>query len=104
MPEDLEAAFHQKGLEIYATAKRECRYNATRFLQKIRKDGGLRAAKAWLRAHSSGDKPAQGFLKLLDYGRLDISLTLSTGVRWAAVYGGVGATGLQPPGHCWTDG
>jgi 5-methylcytosine-specific restriction enzyme A len=35
MPEDLEAAFHQKALEIYETAKRECRYNATRFLQKI---------------------------------------------------------------------
>jgi 5-methylcytosine-specific restriction protein A len=74
MPEDLEAAFHQKALEIYETAKRECRYNATRFLQKIRKDGGLRAAKAWLLKRSGGNKPAQGFLKLLDYGRIDISL------------------------------
>src|SRR5437667_11866572 len=74
MPENLEAAFHQKALEIYETAKSECRYNATRFLQKIRKDGGLRAAKAWLRERSGGDKPAQGFLKLLDYSRLDISL------------------------------
>lgn len=74
MPEGLEAAFHRKTLEIYETAKRECRYNATRFLQKIRKDGGLRAAKAWLRERSGGDRPTQGFLKLLDYGRLDISL------------------------------
>ena len=74
IPENLEAAFHPKALEIYETAKSECRYNATRFLQKIRKDGGLKAAKAWLRARSGGDNPTQGFLKLLDYGRLDISL------------------------------
>ena len=45
MPENLEAVFHQKALEIYETAKSECGYNAIRFLQKIRTDGGLKAAK-----------------------------------------------------------
>jgi hypothetical protein len=53
MLEDLEAAFHQKALEIYATAKSECRYNATRFLQKIRKDGG-----SGLQKHGFGHIPA----------------------------------------------
>jgi 5-methylcytosine-specific restriction protein A len=74
MQEDLETAFHQKALEIYETTKKECGYNAVRFLQKIHKDGGLGAAKAWLRERPKGDKLTKGFLKLLDYGRIDISL------------------------------
>ena len=62
-----------KVLEVYENAKKELGYNATRFLQKIRKDGGLLAAKTWLHTKSSGS-PTKGFLKLVDFGKLDISL------------------------------
>jgi len=43
---NIEDQFHEKTLEIYELAKKYCGCNATRFLQKIRKDGGLAAAKS----------------------------------------------------------
>ena len=66
----LENVFHEEMLGIYEKAKRECRYNATRFLQRVREVGGLAAAKQWL----SHDKPQEGLFKLWEFGRLDISM------------------------------
>ncbi len=45
----LEKQFHDKALEIYELAKDLCGYSARRYLQKVRNDGGLKAAKSWLK-------------------------------------------------------
>jgi hypothetical protein len=70
---NLEGRFHDKTIEVYDLAKKLCGYNATRFLQKIRRVGGLAAAKAWLDPHSESS-PTKGFLKLFDADLLEISL------------------------------
>jgi 5-methylcytosine-specific restriction protein A len=71
---DLEKQFHEQTLRVYELGKTLCGYNATRFLQKIRSDGGVRAAKGWLDPKRKGRTPTGGFLKLVEAGRLDISL------------------------------
>ncbi len=73
MHDDVARQFDEQMLAVYENGKRLLGYNATRFLQKIRKDGGVAAAKSWLRP-KSGSKPTKGFLQLVEYGRLDISL------------------------------
>lgn len=65
-----EEVFHEAMLNIYERAKRECGYNATRFLQKVREISGLAAARQWL----AQDKPQDGLFKLWELGRLDISM------------------------------
>ena len=45
MKSSLEKQFHQDMVSIYTTAKKECRYVASRFLQLVSSEGGLRAAK-----------------------------------------------------------
>ena len=47
-------------------------YSATYFLRKIRNDGGIKSAKHWL--NPSYDSESQGFIKLKEMRRLDISL------------------------------
>ncbi len=73
MTSQLEQQFDEQVMAVYENGKRILRYNATRFLQKIRSDGGIGAAKSWLRSKKN-DKPTNGFLRLVDSGRLDISL------------------------------
>ncbi len=41
----LEKRFEQDMIDIYTTAKKECGYNASRFLQMLSAKGGLVAAK-----------------------------------------------------------
>lgn len=41
----LEKQFEQEMINIYTTAKKECGYNASRFLQLVSTKGGLAAAK-----------------------------------------------------------
>lgn len=41
----LENIFHEEMLNIYATAKKDLKYNATRFLQLVSTVGGIQAAK-----------------------------------------------------------
>lgn len=69
----LAEQFNDQALAVYENGKRELKYNGTRFLQKIRSAGGLAAAKSWLRPKRK-DKPTNGFLKLVDFGKLDLSL------------------------------
>lgn len=69
-----ENQFNEKIFEIYERAKKLCDYNATRFLKKIRHDGGIEAAKTWLNPKNKDKPPTKGFIKLRDNGRLDISL------------------------------
>lgn len=73
MATELSRRFDEQALAVYENGKRELRYNGTRFLQKIRSAGGVAAAKSWLRP-ARRDKPTNGFLELVDFGKLELSL------------------------------
>lgn len=66
----LEKQFEQEMLNIYLTAKKECGYNASRFLQLLSAKGGLAAAKQLIRKPGGTD----GFTTLWEHGRLDLSV------------------------------
>jgi len=66
----LERQFHQKMIEIYQRAARECDYRPTRFLQMVTERGGLAAARDLLRA----SRPAEGLSILWQHQRLDLSV------------------------------
>lgn len=65
-----EDAFHQKMIEVYEKAKKECRYNAVRFHQMVQQNGGLATAKKLL---ASNHYP-EGLTRLWELKRLDISM------------------------------
>lgn len=67
---ELESKFHIEMINIYKTAKKECGYNATRFLQLVNEKGGLNAAKQLI----NNPKGTEGFAKLYLYKRLDLSV------------------------------
>jgi len=69
-PTSLEKEFHQAMVQIYHKAKEECGYNATRFLQMVANDGGLKAAKKLL----ATPYPSDGFVELWENRRLDLSM------------------------------
>lgn len=66
----LEKRFEQEMIHIYTTAKKECGYNASRFLQLVSTKGGLTAAKQLI------GKPGgtEGFATLWQHNRLDLSV------------------------------
>lgn len=66
----LEKQFEQEMIGIYMTAKRECGYNAIRFLQLISAKGGLVAARQLISKPGGTD----GFTTLWECGRLDLSV------------------------------
>lgn len=66
----LEKQFHTDMLSIYKTAKADCGYTATRFLQLVSSIGGLAAAKQLIAKPGGTD----GFAKLYECGRLDLSV------------------------------
>jgi hypothetical protein len=66
----LEAQFHQAMIDIYVTAQRDCKYNATYFLAMVTEHGGLEAARRLLAAENTSD----GFGTLLLCGRLDLTV------------------------------
>ena len=68
--EELEKKFHGEMVAIYQTAKKELKYNATRFLQLVSDNGGLRAAKQLIAV----DGGTYGFEVLWEHGRLDLSV------------------------------
>lgn len=70
MTNALETAFHSEMLNVYERAKRECRYNAVRFLQMVNEHGGVATAKMLL---ASKQHP-EGLTRLWKEGRLDISM------------------------------
>ena len=67
---ELEINFHNAMVTIYQTAKKELNYNATRFLQLVSDNGGLRAAKQLIAVDGGTD----GFEVLWEHGRLDLSV------------------------------
>ena len=70
MVDKLELGFHDAMLGIYHRAKCETGYNATYFLQMVNARGGLDAAKRLV----ATDAPSEGYTKLWELGRLDISV------------------------------
>lgn len=66
----LEKRFEQDMIDIYTTAKKECGYNASRFLQLLGAKGGLAAAKQLITKPGGTD----GFTTLWEHGRLDLSV------------------------------
>jgi hypothetical protein len=67
----LEAQLHEEMLAIYQHVGRETGYWARRYLQRVRRVGGLQAAKDWLKPKS---KPTSGLQKLVEINRLDLSV------------------------------
>lgn len=70
MARPLEDQFHGAMVQIYEQAKAECDYVATRFIQMVAEKGGLRTAKELL----SKDSPQEGFTRLWECGRLDLTV------------------------------
>lgn len=66
----LEKRFEQEMIDIYMTAKKECGYNASRFLQMLGAKGGLAAAKQLISKPGGTD----GFTTLWEHGRSDLSV------------------------------
>ena len=66
----LEMRFHKEMVDIYKKAKAECDYNATYFLQMVTKYGGVETARRLL----ATQVPSEGFTKLWEYGRLDLTM------------------------------
>lgn len=67
---ETERKFNIAMKEIYETAKRECGYNATRFMQLVAEKGGIATAKQLIRKPGGTD----GFATLWECGRLDLSV------------------------------
>ena len=66
----LEKRFEQDMISIYTTAKKECGYNAVRFMQLVAEKGGVAAAKQLISKNGGTD----GFATLWEHGRLDLSV------------------------------
>lgn len=66
----LEKKFNEDMKNIYLTAKKELKYNATRFLQILSEKGGLQAAKILI----AKDGGTYGFEVLWEHRRLDLSV------------------------------
>ena len=67
---EAERKFNIAMKDIYQTAKRECGYNATRFMQLVAEKGGVAAAKQLISKSGGTD----GFTTLWECGRLDLSV------------------------------
>lgn len=66
----LEDKFHDDMNNIYIIAKKELKYNASRFIQLVSKEGGLQAAKQLISKSGS----TYGFEILWEHNRLDLSV------------------------------
>ena len=67
---EAERKFNIAMKDIYQTAKRECGYNATRFMQMVAEKGGVIAAKQLISKPGGTD----GFATLWECKRLDLSV------------------------------
>ena len=67
---ELESRFHEAMLNIYVVARDECSYRPIRFLQKVRRDKGVAAARYWL----AKSTPQRGLTTLHECGRIGISM------------------------------
>ncbi|MCT4660941.1 MAG: hypothetical protein N4A40_03695 [Tissierellales bacterium] len=66
----LENKFHEDMKDIYFIAKKELKYNASRFFQLVASEGGVKAAKQLISKSGS----TYGFEVLWEHKRLDLSV------------------------------
>lgn len=79
----LEDRFHLAMLGIYKSAKRECDYNATRFLQMVVDKGGLATARYLINTPTVSD----GYAALWERGRLDLTVeALVLEDQWSSLF------------------
>ncbi len=71
--EEAIKSFHKTVVNAYLTAKKECNYTASVFIQLIAERGALKVAKEFL----AGNNPTTGFEKLWEKGRLDLTIEAS---------------------------
>ncbi len=67
---ELEQRFHNAMIQVYEDAKRHCKYNATYFLQMVHERGGVATARYLI----TTDAPSQGFTRLWECRRLDLTV------------------------------
>ncbi len=67
---DLEQQFHEAMIQLYKDALRECKLNGIYFLQLVTNKGGLATAQYLI----TTDKPSDGFTRLWELGRLDLTV------------------------------
>lgn len=80
---DLEAEFHGAMVGVYRRALKEAGYIATRYIQMVAEHGGVEAAKTLV----SSAAPSDGFTKLWELGRLDLTVeALVSQDRWAPLF------------------
>lgn len=69
--------------QLYETAKREIKYNASYFLQLIREQGGVAAAKTLVNKKTI----SEGYGFLVEQGRLDLTIeALVVQEPWRALF------------------
>ncbi len=66
----LETKFTKAAIELYKTAKKECGQTHTLFIQRVSRDGGVAAAKYFIRL----DEETSGFADLWMAGRLNLTI------------------------------
>ena len=66
----IEKKFNEDMRDIYLIAKKELKYNASRFWQLVSEKGGVQAAKVLI----AKDGGTYGFEILWEHGRLDLSV------------------------------
>ena len=71
MTSSLEAQFHQAMIDAYESAKRECKYHASYFIQMVHTHGGVETARRLLQSQENAQS---GFTTLWECGRLDLSV------------------------------
>ncbi len=67
---ELEMRFHKSMIGIYESAKIECKYTASRFIQMVSEEGGLLTARKLI----ARNEPTDGFVALWECGRLDLTV------------------------------
>ncbi len=79
----LKEKFHRRMITIYETAKAECGYNPSYFIESVEQRGGLGTAKELLAKKGHSD----GLTRLWEEGRLDISLEAAVlEAQWAPLF------------------
>jgi hypothetical protein len=70
MSQNLEAEFHEQMVNVYRNALTQAHYKATKFLEMVTMQGGLKAPKTLLHTTYLPD----GFAELWQRGRLDLTM------------------------------
>jgi hypothetical protein len=84
MTQDLARQFDAAMLETYHESKR-IGYNATYFLRSLNEHGGVATARRLINAQA----PSDGFTRLWELGRLDLSVeAVALEARWRPLFSG----------------